>query len=400
MERISILKNKIQNYAWGSLTAIPELLSEKPDGKPQAELWMGAHPKASSMVREKDGWTSLSALIEKKPTDILGKHAVERFGPSLPYLFKVLAAVKPLSIQAHPSIEQARAGFENENKLGIPLTAPHRNYKDSNHKPECICALTPFWALCGFRPFEEMISLFEEVCPMCLFDDLTIFKLKADKNGFKRFFKRIVSLESGRRGALVEAAATNAAKLCKVNPVFEWMNRLYREYPGDIGIFAPVLLNLICLEPGQALYLPAGELHSYLDGTGIELMANSDNVLRGGLTPKYVDIEELLKILNFEARTLDILTPVSMNETTSEYVTPAEEFILSVINLSEGQAYKSKQDHGVEIMLCVSGRAVIEEDVDDKKIAVEKGDSFVIPASAGGYIIKGTAKIFMALVPF
>jgi len=399
MGKIAILKNKIQDYAWGSLTSIPELLGIKPNGEPHAELWMGAHPKAPSMVSEDGEWVSLATLIEKQPVDILGKVVVEKFGASLPYLFKVLAAAKPLSIQAHPSMAQAKTGYENENRLGVPLTAPHRNYKDPNHKPECICALTPFWALCGFRPYEEMVSLLEATCPSGLTEEIENLKHHMDASGLKQFFSHLISLEPEHRDEITAAAVSNVAKLSDKHPVFEWVEKLYQDYPGDIGIFAPVLLNLVCLEPGQALYLPAGELHAYLDGTGIELMANSDNVLRGGLTPKHVDIEELLKTLNFEARTLDILKPVSVDEAVSEYTTPAEEFRLSVINLSENNTFKSSENHGVEIMLCEAGRALVTGSVAKNEIEVVKGDVFLVPASTGEYTIKGTAQIFMASVP-
>jgi len=360
---------------------------------------MGAHPKAPSMVRVDKEWASLVSLIEKHPVDILGSRVAETFGAALPYLFKVLAAAKPLSIQAHPSIGQAREGFERENRAGIPFDAPYRNYKDPNHKPECICALTPFWALCGFRPYDEMISLFEKICPMCLYEEVDALKKQLNANGFKRFFNNLISLESARKGALTEVAASNAANLSEEHPVFEWVDRLYKEYPGDIGILAPVLLNLVCLEPGEALYLPAGKLHAYLDGTGIELMANSDNVLRGGLTPKHVDVDELLKTLTFEAGPLDILKPESIYHSVSKYITPAEEFCLSIIQLSSGLVYKADQDRSVEIMLCVKGEAVVKEPGSGKEILIGQGDSILVPASVSRYTIEGSADIYMASVP-
>ena len=164
MKTIGILKNTVQDYAWGSLTAIPELLGQPATGSPQAELWMGAHPKAPSQVYHDGKWESLLQVIEAHPADVLGKEAAEKFGGKLPYLFKVLAAAKPLSIQAHPNSHQAKEGFARENRLGISLMASNRNYKDDNHKPECICALTRFWGMNGFRRIPEITKYLGSLC--------------------------------------------------------------------------------------------------------------------------------------------------------------------------------------------------------------------------------------------
>jgi mannose-6-phosphate isomerase len=399
MKHIGILKNTIQEYAWGSHTAIPELLGEKPpSAAPQAELWMGAHPKAPSMVESDGEWVSLLALIEKYPERILGEETAKRFTNKLPYLFKVLAAAQPLSIQAHPSRDQAVRGFERENRLGIPLNAPNRNYKDDNHKPECICALTPFWALNGFRNVSDILALMEKIRPLGLKNELDALRKEQNSRGLKRFFQFIMSMGPEQKKQITADAVKHAEIVAEDHPIFTWMTRLYASYPGDIGIFSPVLLNLICLEPGQALFLPSGELHAYLDGVGMELMANSDNVLRGGLTPKHVDVPALLDVLNFEERPVDILTGKQINACEYRYPTKAKEFVLSVVCMEESMICVTEHEN-VEILLCTDGKAEVSESGRDDKIILAQGTSIVIPAAVTEYSIKGKATLYKASVP-
>ena len=325
------MKNTVLDYAWGSLTAIPELLGESNSANvPQAEMWLGAHPKAPSLVSCDGDWKSLLELIETYPEEILGRDAARRFDNKLPYLLKVLAAAKPLSIQAHPSADQAREGFKRENGLAIPLDAPHRNYKDENRKPECLCALEPFWAMCGFRPIKQIVELMLAVCPLELAGEIKLLQSSEERQGLKSFFKSLLTMDSMRRNRIIREVLKNVVNLSRTeNPAFKWILKLSADYPRDIGILSPVYLNLICLNPGQALFLPAGVLHAYLEGTGIELMANSDNVLRGGLTPKHVDAPELLKVLIFESSPIEVLQPKKIQATETVFPTPAEEFILS-----------------------------------------------------------------------
>jgi mannose-6-phosphate isomerase len=400
MESIGLLKNTVQDYAWGSFTHIPELLGlESGSPKPQAELWMGAHPKAPSMVKYLEGWSPLDALIEKYPQKILGKTVAEKFDNRLPYLFKVLAADKPLSLQAHPSLSQAKAGFKRENDQGIPLNAPHRNYKDANHKPECICALTPFWALNGFRKVTEIISLFELIGPTGMEHHLKKLKNQQNPQGLKNFFQDLMSLEPEQKKQITEKTSMAAQKRATDDPVFKWMIELAITYPGDIGILSPIYLNLVCLQPGQAMFLPAGELHAYLEGMGIELMANSDNVLRGGLTPKHVDVQELLKVLNFNERNIEVLTPGSIKDSERVYPTQAEEFVLSVISLKSGMTYKSFLNRSVELMICTHGEATITDLKTDDAIRLNRGTSVIIPAAVEKYRIEGDATLYKAAVP-
>jgi len=400
MQKIAILKNTVQQYAWGSLTAIPDLLEiPNPKNTPQAELWMGAHPKAPSMVQCDGKWITLVELIDKHPEDVLGNEVVKKFNNRLPYLFKVLAAAKPLSIQAHPNLDQAREGFRRENAHDIPLNAPHRNYRDDNHKPECICALTPFWALCGFRKISEILSYFGKLCPEGLRDDLAGLNDNQTPEGLKHFFSLLMTLETEHRKKIIAEAIRNNRKFFGQDPAFQWIMNLSKEYPDDIGIFSPVLLNLICLEPGQAMFLPAGQLHAYLDGVGIELMANSDNVLRGGLTPKHVDVPELLKVLHFDDREVIFLEPKEEKNTECIYISPAEEFVLSSISLRKDGSYISKSKRNVEILLCTEGAAELIDIGSDDKIPLRKGVSVIIPSAVSGYKIKGTATFYKAAVP-
>ena len=303
MKTIALLNNSIQEYEWGSFTAIPKLLGAKwPFDKPAAELWIGAHPKAPSKVYYNKKWISLLNLLEEYPEDILGKETASKFKNRLPFLFKVLAAEKPLSIQAHPDRTQAIEGFEKENQLKIALNAFNRNYRDENHKPELICALTPFEALNGFRPVNEIIANIEKVCPNSLKEEKEYLLSKPGETGVKAFFHSLLTMEYDRKKAVIESAIINISDSMKNEPCFKWMIKLYEQYPDDIGAFSPLILNLVVLNSGQAMFIASKQLHGYLNGVGIEVMANSDNVLRVGLTSKHIDTEELLKVLDFKER--------------------------------------------------------------------------------------------------
>ena len=400
MRTIKLLKNTVQNYAWGSLTAIPELLGERnPSLEPRAELWMGAHPKASSFVNYNGQWLPLTELIARYPREILGNDVALAFGNKLPYLFKVLAAAKPLSIQAHPSLNQAKEGFARETDLGIDLDAPNRNYKDDNHKPECICALSPFWAMSGFRNIPDILAMLGKNCPVGLAAELELLKKHPDSEGLKRFFTNLMTMDSQRQKRVVEEAVRNAHRYSEEDSAFHWMTRLSNEYPSDIGILAPLLLNLIELKPGEALFLPAGELHAYLEGVGLELMANSDNVLRGGLTPKHIDVPELLKVLSFKPRPVNILEAVKKNKNERVYASAADEFVLTAVSASAGSPYQSSESRSVEIILCIEGTAYLKDHGTQEIITIKKGRSALIPAAVTGYSITGDALIYKAAVP-
>jgi len=396
--RIYRLENVIQPYAWGSKTAISELLGlPGPHDAPQAELWMGTHPKGPSLVHIGAKRVPLYQLIKQNPMVMLGDDSVRRFGAVLPYLFKVLAAAQPLSIQAHPSKQEAIDGFARENQAGIALDATDRNYRDDNHKPEIICALTPFWALNGFRPTADAVRLMEPVCP----DDLKpAWKRLKDNgvDGLKPFFETMLTLSANERERASAQMLIKAKSLARQSPVYGWMVTLAEWYPADMGILSPALLNLIRLSPRQAMYLPAGQLHAYLDGVGIELMANSDNVLRGGLTPKHVDVLELLRVVRFGETTITPLDATPMETGECCYRCPAEEFSLSMIEVDPSRSYASPSARSIEILLCTEGKGRIAADTNDA-LSIKKGDSLVVPAALDRYTIDGYVTIYKASVP-
>jgi mannose-6-phosphate isomerase len=399
-DRVFVMKNTIQPYPWGSPTAIPELLGRIPSGTPQAELWMGAHPKAPSRIEVAGVEMPLDAAIAKFPEGILGRRVVEAFGGQLPYLFKVLAAASPLSIQAHPDLSQAEAGFRAENQAGIPIDAPKRSYRDANHKPECICALTPFWGLCGFRAVPEILSFMNRLCPRSLEAELQMLGLGPAADAVRRFYRRIMTCPDQQRRAVLEEGLSNAASRRDDDPAFQWILTLHQVYRDDISVLSPAFLNLFRLAPEQALFLPAGELHAYLDGVGIELMANSDNVLRGGLTSKHIDVEALLEILRTEPRTLDILTPDWRSVQEGTYASEAMEFRMSVVSPADMPAGASMENNGVEILLCTESRDLeILVDETGERTCLSQGMSVLVPAGVQRYTLRGRGKIFRASVP-
>lgn len=375
------LDNTIQAYAWGSTTAIPQLLGLPETKAPQAELWLGAHPSAPSKV---DG-RSLEALITEAPAAMLGSSVQQRFGDRLPFLLKVLAAAKPLSLQAHPSLAQAKAGFTREEAANVPLTASHRNYKDANHKPELICALTPFRALCGFRDAAQTRALLAGLEVPALAPLLQTL----DRKGLAGFFEQVMTLPMQAREPLVKAVVLACGRTPVPGREAECLNAVALEqaYPGDVGVIGALLLNLVELKPGEALALGAGNLHAYLEGTGIELMANSDNVLRGGLTPKHVDVPELLRVLDFSNGPARVVTPTAGPEAV--YPTPFPDFRLSRLDVNGSLEL---QRLGPDIVLCTAGRVTVNG------LPLERGASAFAPFSDGALTVSGQGTLFRATV--
>jgi mannose-6-phosphate isomerase len=389
------LKNPVQHYAWGSHTHIQTLTGASSTTEPMAELWMGAHPVAPSRIFASNDWVPLDDFIRQFPEQTLGGETAKKYHHTLPFLFKLLAAEKPLSIQAHPDKIRAEKGYARENHLGIAMDDPRRNYKDANHKPECICALTPFAGLKGFRNIIDIGAQLSGLCPKSLAKELEILRTK----GLKPFFKALMEIPAARKTTVIGETVRNANADAIANPVFQWVLTLFQHYPEDIGILFPAILNLFCLSPGEALFLPAGELHAYLDGFGIEIMANSDNVLRGGLTPKHIDVPELMNILNFSESTLSILRPEPFSLMEAAYSTPAEEFSLSVIMVTPSAIYASPICRGPEILLCTKGAANLSAAGLSASMEVHKGGSVFIPAGVHEYKIAGNAQIYKAGVP-
>ena len=399
MKTICLLENPIQDYAWGSTTKIQSLMGVEDQGKPMAEMWMGAHPKAPSRVLIDGKWQSLDVIIRENPESILGKRVAEKFSNQLPFLFKVLAAERPLSAQVHPNREQAQEGYRKENALGIPLNAPNRNYRDTNHKPEILCALTPFQGLQGFRNIEEMLALMDGLSLSTISNELDLLRQEPDSHGLKVFFSSLMAMDQTRQKDIAHEAADVAAEKVREDKAFQWITELNKEYPGDIGILLPLMLNLFQLEPGEAVYLPAGALHAYLDGFGIELMANSDNVLRGGLTPKHIDVPELLKIVTFDTGPVRKVTTSNRGGCQTVFQIPASEFVLSMISVDDDRSFTRDGYEGVEILICFIGKATIEDLDRNEGLSVSQGQSFIVPSAVSRYRIHGNAALYMASVP-
>ncbi|HSU39613.1 MAG TPA: mannose-6-phosphate isomerase, class I [Polyangiaceae bacterium] len=389
------LENTVQNYAWGSYEALAELRGiATPTPLPEAEIWMGAHPLAPSRIV--GGTGSLVDLIASDPQAMLGARTATEFG-RLPFLLKLLAAREPLSLQAHPSADQARAGYAREQAAGTPLSAATRSYKDPHHKPELIAALTPFTALVGFRAPHVTARLFAALRVPVLAPTVTTLERAAPEIALRQVFELVTSSPLDLRQEL--ARATLAA--CENPPTdasdftreLAWGARIGALYPGDAGIVLALALNLVVLEPGQALYLPAGNLHAYLEGTGVEIMASSDNVLRGGLTPKHVDATELLSVLDFEAEPVT-LVPTEQRGGVTRYVTPAREFELSRVELAGTTWHASVSEP--EIVLATRGPVVVQRGPD--AVTLSSGASAFIPAKGGDYDVRGTGTVFRARV--
>lgn len=392
MRRILRLHNQVQPYAWGSRRALAELLGQPvPSPEPQAELWMGDHPQAPSTALFDGVQIPLPDLIRDYPEDLLGDHGSQE----LPFLFKVLAAAEPLSIQAHPSTAQARAGCAREDAAGIPRDAEIRGYRDASAKPELLYALEPFWILRGFRPPREIHELtarfgLAERFPAC--EDL----LHADVSiALEAFIGAFMATEVETMASLVLAVVARAQQEEPGDDLSRWIVELNRRYPGDRGVLAPLFLHLVRLEPGQTMYTGAGVLHAYLDGLGVELMANSDNVLRGGLTAKHVDVPELLSILRFEPQGPELLAPVRRGMEQC-FEVPEARLALGHIRLEGEREHAIPAGHGVEILLCTAGSGALVGGEPRAEVPFRQGDAFLIPAALGGYRMHGVGEIFRA----
>jgi mannose-6-phosphate isomerase len=372
------LHNGIKHYPWGSPRWIPELINQaNPGAEPFAELWMGVHPLDPSFI-ERDGTRqSLSGYIESYRASALG--GLE----NIPFLFKVLAAEKPLSLQVHPNAAQAREGWERENRAGLDPADPRRNYKDPNHKPEILCALGPFTALCGFREGEECAALLEAL-------DLPVLTepLKALRGGGKTeeklngLLRALVETGPSQRRLLTEGILGGLEKRLGTFPAYkkEWelSAKFAKLYPDDPGMLAPFWLRVLALKPLEAVFLRAGVMHSYVEGFGVELMANSDNVLRGGLTPKHIDLDELFAILDFSPHAPAVLKAPAKDQFFYSYPLPREaEFSLSLIRGSDTAAYPLR---GPFIVLLIQGGLTLRGR--DARLSLEKGQSAFISAQA------------------
>jgi mannose-6-phosphate isomerase len=384
----------VRDYAWGSRTALAELRGEPgPTPDPEAEAWFGAHPGAPSGLA--DGGT-LADLVAADPDGALGQEVVGRCGPRLPFLVKLLAAASPLSLQAHPTTAQAEAGFDAEEARGIPRDAPTRVYRDRSAKPELLLALTPFAALCGFRGVEDTVSLLEALDVPGLRWLATALR----DDGEAALAGCIASSLRGGPGttdqldALGEALRTLAAGDGCWAREARWIGALLDRYPGDGGVLVALLLRLVELAPGQAVHLPAGNLHAYLRGTGVEVMATSDNVVRGGLTPKHVDVEELLHVLDPRVLPPPIVTPV-VRDGWTHLPTPTPDFALSHRELVDEEV--AWRTGGRPQLVLVTGGSVTVQ-ADGVTVTVPPAGGAFVPASTDEVTARGAATLHRVTV--
>ncbi len=395
------LTHALQAYAWGSRTAIPELLGEPATGAPVAEAWFGAHPSAPSLVAGPDGTAPLGALISADPDGTLGEDVQARFGATLPYLLKVIAADSPLSLQVHPQRERAVGGYVREDAVGIPLDAPDRSYRDRNHKPELVYALTRFEAMCGFRAPRRATELLEGLDARIARQLLGILRSQPSASGIETAFTWLLRPDSRPKpDAVEELAAACAARLAAGSPsprADRTVVRLQEAYPGDPGVVTSLLLNPVTLQPGEALFVPAGGVHAYLRGVGVEIMASSDNVLRAGLTPKHVDVEELLRNVDYVAAPPIRVAPERFHGATKMFYAPVDDFELSVTHVEDGASHPLP-GRGPRVLLCLDGTvtAVSEH---DGELELHRGQAAFVPASDGPLTLCGAGTLVQADVP-
>ena len=395
------LTNPIREYPWGSATAIPDLLGTPATGRPAAELWLGAHPSAPSAASTKAGERRLDILIEDDVAANLGGDVVARFGPQLPYLLKVIAVERPLSLQVHPHAERAREGFAAEDAAGIDLGDARRNYKDRNHKPELVYALTHFDALSGFRAPRRAAELFAGLdAPLAraLHADLV---REPSFRGIRTVFRQLLDPDLRPTPDAVEAVvAACRLRLADGSPsprADGTVVLLGQAYPGDPGVVTSLLLNPVTLEPGEAMFVPAGGVHAYLHGTAVEVMANSDNVLRAGLTAKHIDIPELLANVDYVAAPPIRVAPEVFYGATRVFYAPVDDFELSVTTVDD-DAEHALPGRGPRILLCLEGLLGVHA-ATGAGAELSRGESVFVPASDGGLTLRGRGSVVQADVP-
>ncbi|HCC5835276.1 mannose-6-phosphate isomerase [Citrobacter farmeri] len=381
------LINSVQNYAWGSKTALTELYGvANPQQLPMAELWMGAHPKSSSKVKDASGQiVSLRDVIDRQQSALLGDAVAKRFG-ELPFLFKVLCAAQPLSIQVHPNKRNSEIGFAKENAAGIPMDAAERNYKDPNHKPELVFALTPFLAMNAFREFSEIVSLLQPVAGAHI--AIAHFLEQPNAERLSQLFAGLLNMQ-GEEKSRALAILKTALETQQGEP---WQTiRLIAEfYPDDSGLFSPLLLNVVKLNPGEAMFLFAETPHAYLQGVALEVMANSDNVLRAGLTPKYIDIPELVANVKFDAKPANqLLTTPVKNGAELDFPIPVDDFAFSLHSLSAQETAIDQQS--AAILFCVEGEAVLSKG--EQRLVLKPGESAFISAEESPVSVSGVGRV-------
>ena len=381
------LINSVQNYAWGSKTALTDLYGiANPNNLPMAELWMGAHPKSSSKIEDASGQArSLRDVIDADKAALLGDKVAQRFG-ELPFLFKVLCADQPLSIQVHPNKQASEIGFAKENAAGIPLDAAERNYKDPNHKPELVFALTPFLAMNAFREFSEIVSLLQPVAGA--HKAIAHFLENPNADALSQLFASLLNMQGEEKSHAL--AVLKAALNSQQGEPWETIRLISEFYPDDSGLFSPLLLNVVKLNPGEAMFLFAETPHAYLQGVALEVMANSDNVLRAGLTPKYIDIPELVANVKFVAKpAAELLTQPVKNGAELDFPIPVEDFAFSLHDLSQTETTIAQES--AAILFCVEGEATLHKG--EQHLVLKPGESAFVAANESPVSVSGTGRL-------
>ena len=396
MQKAYKLQGKHRHYDWGGNTFLPNLMGvENVNHLPYAEYWMGAHALAASTIQTTEGEKDLAALIIENPAKWLGKEVATKF-EALPYLYKILDVRDMLSIQVHPSKENAVIGFKAEDAKGIAIDAAHRNYKDQNHKPEVMVALSDFWLLHGFLApalLEKRLNSYTYLKPL-----MNEFKGGNYKNLYAYFMQLPMEATDAILKPLLEEAAKVVANgtVTKNDPHW-WAHKYYADgIPSkniDKGIFSIYILNIVNIPKYKGIFQGAGILHAYLEGQNIELMANSDNVLRGGLTPKHVDVKELIQQVNFVPTSPFILKGDKLTDHEINYACPVPDFGLTKIALNKGEVY-TISSYSLELLLVMDGEIIVEN------IAYKAGDTALLTPNAKLSIkAKSPALLFKAYVP-
>lgn len=395
------LHTAIRPYAWGSRTALAEMQGRPvPTPGPEAELWAGAHPGAPSAVLRDGREVRLDHVLAADPARELGPDVVAEYGACLPFLLKILAVDAPISLQAHPDAAQARAGFAAEEAAGIPRDAPNRNFKDASAKPELVCAVTPFEALCGFRSLPETLRLLDTLSADWGVGPLTAYADPLRTGGtaaLRAVVGSLLQLEGPARHRLVDAVGEGCAAAAEKYPesadarTYARVADLAERHPGDTGVVVALLLNHIWLEPGEAVFVPAGSLHAYLAGVGVEVLANSDNVLRGGLTPKHIDRDALLEVLRYDTGPVFPVRPVSGGEGARRWQTPAREFTLTELAVDGRVVLETGRP---QIVLCVDGH--VDVCGTGPVVDLSGGGAAFVSASDPAVTLTGRALVYVA----
>ncbi len=407
------LRNTVQRYDWGSTSAIQDLLGLEADGRPAAELWMGAHPLAPSVAVPVDGTAdgaqpgTLLDLVRAEPVAALGPRVLDAYGPRLPFLLKVLAAERALSLQVHPHPHRARAGFNRENREGVPRDSPLRSFHDDQHKPEMVVAVSRFEGLSGFRRPRRVLELLDGLDGDLVGRMRAALVARPTEAGVRAAvtralhartepdvaadLARTVASVRARHGAGTAAGASSRRADATVLALAE-------QHPGDPGAVVSLMLNRVTLEPGESMFVPSGHVHAYLSGCAVEVMASSDNVLRAGLTSKLVDVDALLECATCEpgpAARPRVSTDPGTGLTT--YRPPVAEFALRAGEVWPGDAV-GLPDAGPRVVLNLAGELVLAAGADGEAL-LRQGESVFVPHAAGPLSVRGDGRVVVAYVP-